>query len=180
MALYRSLDGGNNWDCLRILASGSDYLYSLTNAVAISPANEKTIYIGGSSLYKSIDGGITWTNISKDLNEREFLSLAVDPKSPKKIFAGTPQAFYRSINAGNSWTKMLDINSKCVLFHPIDPKVIFVGGQNGVYISRNSGDKWQLYSSGLIVKSVNWLDFNNVTGAIYAAVEYGSIWRRFY
>jgi photosystem II stability/assembly factor-like uncharacterized protein len=58
-------------------------------------------------LYRTHDGGATWTRIVKGLtNAGPTNVLREDPKKPGLLFAGTERAVYVSIDDGESWTSL--------------------------------------------------------------------------
>ncbi len=40
-------------------------------------------------IYKSRDGGQTWTNLSKGMSHSRVIAMAVDPAYPATVYAGT-------------------------------------------------------------------------------------------
>ncbi len=97
-------------------------------ALAAAPSDPKVIYAGtgesdirsnlssGDGVYKSTDGGQTWTNIG--LREtRQISRIVIDPQNADILYVGalghayTPnneRGVYKSIDGGASWTKVLD------------------------------------------------------------------------
>ncbi len=55
-------------------------------------------------VFKTVDGGKTFTNISANLPDAPVLSLAANPADPAELFAGTDVGVFRSTNGGVSWT----------------------------------------------------------------------------
>lgn len=132
--VWRSLDGGQSWTAL------TDHLPTTAiGALAIDPANENIIYAGsgeanfanhsryGLGLYKSTDGGDSWTTLAADVFAgRCFSRLIVVPSNPQRLYAaitraggfpelaaakGHPNAagplgVFRSDDGGVSWTHL--------------------------------------------------------------------------
>jgi photosystem II stability/assembly factor-like uncharacterized protein len=125
--LFRSTDGGQNWQ-------KAIYKDENTGAsdVEIDPTNPDVIYASlwearegpwednnevngaGGGLFKSTDGGNTWhplaNGLPKDLAQ---ICIAIAPSDPRRIYstvavASGPLAFYRSDDAGDSWSKVTD------------------------------------------------------------------------
>jgi len=123
--VFRSKDGGKTWQ--RILGNDND-----TGAIdmAFEPGNPDVIYAAmwqtrrtpwsvyppsngpGSGLFKSTDGGDTWTQLTSGLPKRPGrIGVAVAPSQPRRVYAivdGVPDndgGMYRSDDAGATWTR---------------------------------------------------------------------------
>jgi hypothetical protein len=111
---YKSVDAGASWttqsttpNILGWASNGSDVggqgWYDL--AVAASPTSENSVFVGGVHIWRSTNGGVTWTisaNISAhpDVHDITFAS-----GSSIKIYAGTDGGVFYSNTAGTtSWT----------------------------------------------------------------------------
>jgi len=90
-------------------------------AVAVHPTNPDIVYIGAANggIWKTINGGEAWTDVSADFTSLSFGSIVIDPKNPNIVFAGTGEGMYqfnsvtyngdglyKSTNAGASWVKV--------------------------------------------------------------------------
>jgi len=118
--VYRSTDGGKTFE--KVLGKDDnigawDVILDPTNAnVAYASLWESREFpwenghADGTSggIYKSTDGGKTWTQLTKGLPPMTQASLAVAPSNPKRLFAAvrTPEdtKFYGSDDAGETWT----------------------------------------------------------------------------
>jgi photosystem II stability/assembly factor-like uncharacterized protein len=55
-------------------------------------------------VYKSIDGGVSWTRKNVGLSNLNLHSIAVDPTNSNRVFAGTQWGgVFRSDNGGDTW-----------------------------------------------------------------------------
>ena len=89
-------------------------------SIAFDPLNPDRAYCGtfGNGLWKTDDGGQTWSNIGKDIISSPYvMSVAVSSLNPNSgnkfniVYAGTePSALYISNNGGDSWEKMESLN----------------------------------------------------------------------
>ncbi|HEX4591429.1 MAG TPA: hypothetical protein VH120_15950, partial [Gemmataceae bacterium] len=124
--IFRTTDGGATW---------AKVLYKDENtggiALAFDPTNSQTVYAvlwssrqgpwengewrgGGSGLFKSTDGGTTWTPLTKGLPTADQglgrIGFAISRSDPKRLFAlvDAPRlgGLYRSDNAGESWRRV--------------------------------------------------------------------------
>jgi hypothetical protein len=66
-------------------AENDKYRFNWNAPLVLSPHDKNTVYLGGSTVFKSTDFGKTWTAISQDLttNNRERLKDAGGPVLPK-------------------------------------------------------------------------------------------------
>jgi len=127
--VFKTTDGGKTWK--KVLYVDAD---TGCSDLAIDPQEPRILYAGmwtyrrypdffdsggmGSGLFKSIDGGETWTRLDKDLPKRPVgrVAVSVAPSRPSVVYSvveakeGKKQttALYRSDDAGASWTKMSD------------------------------------------------------------------------
>jgi photosystem II stability/assembly factor-like uncharacterized protein len=123
-------------------------------ALASPPGNPKVVYAGGSGgLYKSVDGGATWSRAGRGLNPLSPMSrLAIDPLHPSTLYAGLQRGLFKSVDGGATW-KQIDLGSaqliNCIAIHPRFPETVFVGTELGLYQSSNGGARWRLLTRGL-------------------------------
>jgi photosystem II stability/assembly factor-like uncharacterized protein len=122
--LYKTTDGGQTWKAMLTISPDT----GVTDMV-MDPKKPDTIYaaalqrrravgqlIGGgpeSGLYKSTNGGNTWTKLTNGLPSVEIgrIGLGINWKDPKIVYAlVTAQkgegGFFRSNNAGSTWTRI--------------------------------------------------------------------------
>ncbi len=120
-------------------------------SVAFHPTDKKILYVGArTGLFRSTDGGSTWTLISADLLYAK--GLVVDWSNPDILYAHTvgledslPQpGIYKSTDGGLSWhinTNGIEGQAIYSLAQdPQRPSVLYVGGPSGkVYRSTDGG-----------------------------------------
>src|SRR5437667_3173121 len=113
-------------------------------AIAPHPRNPDILYVAtNESLYKTRDGGATWSKMTTDLSSFRVLALGVDPHSPANILAGTMgDAVYKSPDGGQSWTthngglkEHISVVNPFV-FHPTDADIIYAATTAGVFRSK--------------------------------------------
>ena len=76
-------------------------------ALAIDPATPATLYAGtfGGGVFKSTNGGGSWTAINTGLTSNFANALAIAPSAPATLYAGTVGGgVFKSTNGGGSWT----------------------------------------------------------------------------
>ena len=163
-----------------------------------------TYYMGtvGGGIWKTVDDGITWNNISDGfLKTGTVGAIAVSESNPNMVIAGMGEhaargvmtsmgdGVYKSTDAGKTWKHIgLDQTRHIsdVIIHPTNPNIIFVSAQGaqygpsaqrGVYRSMDGGETWE-----------NVLFVDNITGASSLSMDmtnptilYAAMWqhRRF-
>ena len=59
--------------------------------------------LDGGGVRKSDNGGAGWTAVNSGLTNTYIRVLAIDPKTPTTLYAGTYEGVFKSSNGGNSW-----------------------------------------------------------------------------
>jgi photosystem II stability/assembly factor-like uncharacterized protein len=111
--------------------------------MVFAPSTPQIAYIGtgGSGVYKSVDGALTWSPAG--LNGESVQSLAVDPSDPDLLYAAlaTPGSLKISLNGGVNWTdSSLPVTIYCLATSTSMPGILFAGTSNGLY--RYEGGIW--------------------------------------
>lgn len=97
-----STDGGANF------TRKSKGLHADSHAIAIALANPETIYVGNDGgIYKSTDGGETWTSLNNALfSATQFQSVAVHPRDPKFTIGGTQDNGTNGMDGAGTWGRI--------------------------------------------------------------------------
>ena len=108
-AVVRSIDNGNTWTLEEITNIPLMHSSSVHNAVAL---NENTFYLqGNSGIYRSIDGGISWTRFYTEMKS-SIIKLICDKtnkeqNTPDSLYAmfsaGMEQLVFKSSDKGKTW-----------------------------------------------------------------------------
>lgn len=156
LAFFKSIDGGQSWAA----SSFFDFPYLYVYDMAVSRSNPDHIYVSGAkavngvncgAMFRSIDGGNSWADISSavDTNQYHYMySVAVDPTDHNRVYIGGGY-FYRSTNAGVSWTTVRSMNARCVGIDPQNPQNLSVASYSTVYTSTNYGLDWTIRSGAI-------------------------------
>ena len=157
--------------------------------IEVAPSDPNIIYVAsgeglhrpdlsvGDGIYKSTDGGTTWTHLG--LRDGQQISqMAIDPHDPNRLFvavAGHPygpnpeRGIYRSTDGGQSFEKVLykneNVGAGDVKIDPSDPNIVyatlwearegpwengeFSGTNGGVFKSTDGGQSWHQLAGGL-------------------------------
>jgi photosystem II stability/assembly factor-like uncharacterized protein len=167
--VYRSLDGGKTFEKV---------LYRDENVgasdVQIDPSNPQIVYAGlwesregpwengvfngsGGGIFKSVDGGKTWRQLSKGLPDNIVqANLAIAPSAPKTVFAAvktkTIAKLYRSDDGGETWHGTTDDprpglgigggDLPVVRFDPKNPEIVY-SASIVCWKSTDGGKTWE-------------------------------------
>jgi photosystem II stability/assembly factor-like uncharacterized protein len=189
--LFRSVDRGATWT--EMTHSG----YSNIGLIVVDPRNPDLVYwTEGSDLYKSASGGENAVEIREGTpTDPSFDDLAIDPRSPATIYAGTQNdGIFRSRNGGASWERTssglaeLAIPSvrrpvyEMILDLEVSPTagspVYVTQMHRGVFKTDNGGNGWREANGGLTAASITALEVDRRRPSIvYAAAMNGGVWR---
>jgi photosystem II stability/assembly factor-like uncharacterized protein len=109
------------------------YRFQWTAPIVVSPHDGKTVYHGANVLFRTTDGGQTWTAISPDLTRND--------KSKQK-WSGGPVT---GDNTGVEWYDTIF----AIAESPKEKGVLWVGSDDGlVHVSRDAGAHWDKVTPG--------------------------------
>ena len=181
--VFKTTDGGASWNpantglpIVWIAAAGS-YLVAGVNILAIDPQNPSTLYAGTVGLFKSTDGGTSWTEadygLPVDLAGPYGVGvLAIDPQNPSTLYAGTNVnisledlgGIFKSTDGGASWTEAdyglppfpngFYVGARSLAVDPRNRNTVytglyFLGIYGGVFKSTDGRASWTEADSGL-------------------------------
>jgi len=177
--VWRTNDAGRTWKPI----FDSQSIASI-GAIAVAPSNPQIIYVGtgeadmrsaisyGNGMYRSTDGGKSWTHIGLE-DSRQIARILVDPRDPEKVFVAAlghaygpnpERGVFYSKDGGKKWKRVLfhDENTGVIdlAFEPGNPKTIYAallqtrrppwsiyapskGPGSGLYRSKDGGDHWE-------------------------------------
>jgi tetratricopeptide (TPR) repeat protein/photosystem II stability/assembly factor-like uncharacterized protein len=148
--MYKSTDGGATW---RAIQTGLElYETSKVRSLAIDPTSPATLYAGTQSLltvshcvlFKSIDGGETWSCSGSDLDSIAVFSLAINPRTPSTVYAGTGRGVFRSSDRGSTWSQFgSGMDAGYVYALALDPLTLSM-----VYAARFPGGVFAVWQGG--------------------------------
>ena len=143
--VWKSLDGGTTFKPVFDRQSAQSI-----GAIAIDPSNTETVWVGtgegwtrnsvsiGDGIYKSTDGGNTWTNMGLP-NSEHITKIVVDPQAGDTVYACVPgklwsdsadRGLYKTSDGGKTWNLILkgpNLSTGCasVSLDPKDSGVVF-------------------------------------------------------
>ncbi|QOJ00120.1 MAG: hypothetical protein HRU70_06315 [Phycisphaeraceae bacterium] len=143
--VWKTTNAGMTWtpltDTLPILNHG---------AVALDPQNPETVYAAtgeyqtgssGDGVFRSTDGGATWTRVATRLQvDGQASGLVVDPTNSNIIHVTTSAGYSRTTNGGATWSRRIAANCSALRLHPTNPSIVYVARNgNGLYRSTDAG-----------------------------------------
>jgi photosystem II stability/assembly factor-like uncharacterized protein len=156
--VYVSRDAGETWTHVGLEDTGA------IGRIAVDPRNPDVVYVaalgnqwkqeGDRGLYKSTNGGRTWTKLKGFDDGTGFYDVRIDPKTPDTVWAtswnrwrrpwvlesggGPNNGIWKSTDAGRTWTRVegsglppSESNGKISLeIFPGDPRVVYARIEN--------------------------------------------------
>jgi photosystem II stability/assembly factor-like uncharacterized protein len=161
--------------------------YSI-GCLTLDPSNPDTVWVGtgenvsgrhvgyGDGVYKSLNGGKTWTNMGLKRSEH-IARILVDPRNPAVVYVaaegplwapGGERGLYKSTDGGKTWAASLEVSKDTGVasaeFDPSNPDILyaaayqrrrtvaaFMGGgpESAIYKSEDAGKTWRKLTVGL-------------------------------
>ena len=170
--VYKSTDAGKTWK--RVGLQASEHI----GKILIDPRKTNVVYVaaqgplfsagGERGLYKTVDGGETWTAILTISPDTGISDIVFDPKNPDVIYAsayqrrravgqmigGGPEGgIFKTTNGGRNWTKLTrglpagDIGRAGLAIDPRKSSTVFAlvdakRPESGFFRSDDSGNTW--------------------------------------
>jgi len=100
--LYRSDDAGATWKKATEDQRITGYWYM--SEIFVDPKNADIVYLPSQNLYRSNDGGHTFTAIKGAPGGDDYHTVWIDPTNSQRIMLGVDQGATISLNGGESWT----------------------------------------------------------------------------
>ncbi len=181
--VWKTVNGGTTFEPI-FDSQGS---YSI-GVVELDPTNPHVVWVGtgenngqralgyGDGVYKSVDGGRSWTNVG--LVESEHIgAILIHPENGDVVYvaaqgpnwsAGGDRGLYKSVDGGENWQKILDISENTgvneVHMDPRNPDVLYAsawqrrrhvwtwisgGPESALFKSTDGGQSWDKVTNGL-------------------------------
>lgn len=173
--IYRSTDAGDTWHHMglpeagqigriRIHPTDPDIVYAAVLGHAFGPNPERGVY-------RTTDGGLTWTKVLYVSDKAGAVDLAMDPTNPRILYAafweavrlpwdmisgGPGSGLYKSIDGGNTWVKLEEglpegtLGKIAVSVSPVNANRVYALVEHesewGLYRSDNGGRKFRRIS----------------------------------
>lgn len=175
--VYKSTDAGKTWTHVGLEATRT------VSRIVVDPKNPDIVYVAalghvyGSGpdrgVYKSVDGGKTWSQVLFQSDRAGAVDLQMDPTNSNVLYASTWEAWrtpyflnsggegsrmFKSVDAGKTWTDITrnpglptgTIGKVCFSVCAANPKRVWASveaKEGGVYRSDDAGETWSKVSS---------------------------------
>jgi photosystem II stability/assembly factor-like uncharacterized protein len=207
--LWKTTNAGTTWEPVfdrQAVSSIGD--------VALAPSNPEIVWVGtgepnnrqsstfGDGVYKSTDGGRTWTNVG--LRDSQHIGrVIVDPVNPDIVYVAAlgklwgpskDRGVFKTIDGGRTWTNTLFVDEDTgfvdMVIDPGDRNVLYAaayqrrrapwgfnggGPGGGIYKTTDAGRTWTKLSNGLpqgIVGRIGLAIWRKEARVLYALVEH--------
>ncbi len=180
--VYKSEDGGKSWRNMGL--KNSEHIAE----IIVDPTDANIVYVaaygpvwsegGDRGVYKSTDGGATWTCVKSVSAYTGCNDLVMDPRNPKVLYAafhqrmrkvftyiggGPESAIYKTTDGGTTWKKLEgglpggDLGRMGLAISAVNPEVLYTiveasGDKGGIYRTADKGSSWEkrsgVYTSG--------------------------------
>ena len=181
--VWKTINRGTTWNPI-FDAEGS---YSI-GCITIDPNNPETVWVGtgenvsgrhvayGDGVYKSLDGGKSWTNMG--LKDSQHIGMiVVDPRDSRVVYVaaqgplwspGGDRGLYKTSDGGETWKLILSAGEYTgvneVHLDPRNPDIIYAsthqrfrnvaalmdgGPESGIHKSTDGGKTWRELTNGI-------------------------------
>ncbi len=175
--LHKTTNSGTSWTNNNgTISANTNYIeaqYKTGIALAVSATDANKLYVslsnmsqrtddalnvvGSPSVFKSTNGGTSFTNITAGLPSRFVLDFAISPTNDDSVFVALggygSSHIYVSGNGGSTWANagigLPDVPFNALIFDPLDKNIIYAGSDLGVYVSPDRGNSWYDFNTGM-------------------------------
>lgn len=169
--LFKTTDGGQTWNPIF-----DDKPYLAIGSIKLDPQNPNIVYAGtgdpniggysfvGDGLYKSTDGGTTWTNIGLDY-VHIISKIIIHPTNSNIIYVGAmglpferdnDRGLYKTTDGGLNWTQVLFVADQAgisdMVIDPANPDILYAASWDRI---RNMQESTYYGNNAKIWKTVN-------------------------
>ncbi len=178
--VWKSVNGGLTWTPIF-----DDQPVAAIGAVAVFQGNPGIVWVGtgegnprnsvsiGNGMYRSLDGGKTWSHLGLEATER-IHRVVLHPTEPNVAWAAAmgqawgenpERGVFKTLDGGKTWRKVLYVDPRTgaadLILDPSNPNKLFAamwdyrrwpwlfrsgGPGSGLYVTYDGGETWKRYS----------------------------------
>ena len=199
--VYKTTDAGSTWTVLPSVSDTTDFGGGqgwYNNVIAVDPNNPNTVYLGGIDLWKSSNGGQTWTNLTNGYGPSNGKNIHVDQHaiafaggSSSTFYIGNDGGVWKTTDGGTLFTNC-NTNLQTIQFYDIsadqaNPAIAVGGSQdNGTEMNTQPSLTWNEVYGGdggevlIDPKNTQIIYTEYVNGAIQKSTDGGSNWSQIF
>jgi photosystem II stability/assembly factor-like uncharacterized protein len=188
--IFRTQDGGATWQTLPAMHGKS------IRAMHMYKGDSKILVAGAlDGVYRTKDGGDTWQHLSpaNSTEIKNIESIAVDPKDPNTVYAGTWHLAWKTSDGGANWQHinkgMIDDSDVfSVIVDHDNPSIVFASACSGIYKSETGGDLFdKIKGIPFSARRTRVLKqdptnenivYAGTTEGLWKTVDLGKVWKR--
>jgi photosystem II stability/assembly factor-like uncharacterized protein len=182
--VYKSTDQGRTWRNIGLAATRQ------ISAVRVHPADPNVVFVAAQGdrwkgtaergIYRSRDGGVTWTLVLKGENANSGASdLSMDATNPRILYAafwdhqrqpwfvrsgGGGSGIWKSVDGGDTWSRLTQglpslMGKIGVSVSPANPDRVYAiveAESGGLYRSDDAGRNWRRLSGDRLIQTRSW------------------------
>lgn len=156
--LYRSDDGGRSWEDAGAALPFPGWVVS---ALRFDPNRPQRLWMagwgvfGGGIVAWTEDGGSVWTVRREGLERQQVYSMALVPDEEGKLYVGTRDGVYGTVDDGESWEKLTHAQPQMqkvtsLTVDPVNRQRVLAGTWRQAYRTDDGGATWQRVPEGMV------------------------------
>jgi hypothetical protein len=161
-------------------ADGMETEFSYTNANIVYGTSQN------GQLYRSLNGGTSYSSLPKPSNGNWVTPFAVSHTNDSVVYTGWT-GVYRTRNRGNSWTKISGTNIvfalDCLALAASDTNYIYTSRVDTLWVSSNGGNSWTAIKAPASITSIEvhprnplklWITCNSSSNRVFVSTDGGN------
>lgn len=130
---------GTTWSITNLTSPAARFI----SCIAVDPSNPSRIWVtlsqlGGGRVYRSDNGGVTWTDRTAGLPGIPMNAVVVDPANYKRVWVSADVGVYETVNLGATWTNfsagLPNAMAADLLFHKQDRMLVCGTRNRGAWV----------------------------------------------
>ena len=168
--LYAGAADGGVWKTTNAGGSWSPLMFTehsmAIGSIVVAPSNPNVVYAAtgedtpgwgpsypGVGVYRSADGGGTWTLMGSGVVGDRCSRIVVDPGNANRVFVASNCGLWRSTDGGATWTNVLAGHLSDVLLDPVDTNKLWAAiWLDGVWQTSDGGATWARSGRGIFTR----------------------------